>query len=142
MKITINRPVTEEVAYVRIGVDVKCDEEYMPNDFPGRTFDLWCVRIAINNGDLWLENGFRFPVEIKHSLYMKVTDAGSYALLNHACERIVKSQGYVPGFFPGEHYGNYIIFEIEAGRVTNWKANRSKVQSWAQSAIDSQIREA
>lgn len=31
--------------------------------------------------------------------------------------------GYVPAFFPGEHYGDYVELEIElaTGRIINWK---------------------
>ena len=31
--------------------------------------------------------------------------------------------GYVPDFFPGEHYGDYVELTIElaTGRITNWK---------------------
>jgi hypothetical protein len=31
--------------------------------------------------------------------------------------------GYVPKWFPGDHYGDYIILDIdiETGRITNWK---------------------
>lgn len=32
--------------------------------------------------------------------------------------------GYVPDFFPGEHYGDYVTLNIElaTGRILNWKA--------------------
>lgn len=31
-------------------------------------------------------------------------------------------EGYVPSFFPGEHYGDYVQLEIElaTGRILNW----------------------
>jgi hypothetical protein len=31
--------------------------------------------------------------------------------------------GYVPKFFPGQHYGDYVELEIEleTGRILNWK---------------------
>jgi hypothetical protein len=31
--------------------------------------------------------------------------------------------GYVPSWFPGEHYGDYVILDIdlETGRILNWK---------------------
>lgn len=30
--------------------------------------------------------------------------------------------GYVPEFFPGQHYGDYVTFniDIETGRILNW----------------------
>jgi hypothetical protein len=32
-------------------------------------------------------------------------------------------EGYVPKFFPGEHYGDYIMLDIdiETGKILNWK---------------------
>lgn len=32
-------------------------------------------------------------------------------------------EGYVPDFFPGKHYGDYIEFEIdiETGQIVNWQ---------------------
>lgn len=31
--------------------------------------------------------------------------------------------GYVPEFFPGDHYGDYVILDIDArtGKIKNWK---------------------
>jgi hypothetical protein len=31
--------------------------------------------------------------------------------------------GYVPDFFPGEHYGDYVILDIDinTGKIRNWK---------------------
>lgn len=31
--------------------------------------------------------------------------------------------GYVPDFFPGEHYGDYVILKIDVdtGKILNWK---------------------
>lgn len=32
--------------------------------------------------------------------------------------------GYVPAFFPGQHYGDYVMLDIDlaTGRILNWKA--------------------
>lgn len=34
-----------------------------------------------------------------------------------------QDDGYVPGFMPGKHYGDYIMLDIDldTGMVTNWK---------------------
>ena len=34
-----------------------------------------------------------------------------------------QDDGYVPGFMPGQHYGDYLILDIDldTGQVTNWK---------------------
>lgn len=36
--------------------------------------------------------------------------------------------GYVPEFFPGQHYGDYVELEIElaTGKILNWKAPTAK----------------
>lgn len=36
--------------------------------------------------------------------------------------------GYVPDFFPGEHYGDYVELEIElaTGKILNWKVPTKK----------------
>lgn len=33
-------------------------------------------------------------------------------------------EGYVPSFFPGEHYGDYVELDIDlaTGQILNWKA--------------------
>lgn len=32
-------------------------------------------------------------------------------------------EGYVPDFFPGDHYGDYLLLniDVETGQITNWK---------------------
>lgn len=34
-----------------------------------------------------------------------------------------QDDGYVPGFMPGNHYGDYVMLDIDldTGMVTNWK---------------------
>ena len=62
---------------------------------------------------------------------MKVCDSGTYSLINDAGEQVAYQGDYVPSFFPGEHYGDYLIFEIAAGRITNWKQpSAQKVESY------------
>jgi hypothetical protein len=36
--------------------------------------------------------------------------------------------GYVPAFFPGEHYGDYIMLDIDVdtGKIVNWKVPRAE----------------
>lgn len=44
-----------------------------------------------------------------------------------------QGDGYVPGFMPGEHYGDYLILniDIETGQVTNWeKPTSAELQEW------------
>ena len=58
------------------------------------------------------------------SLFMKVSDQFAATLKDQDGEQIGNDyEGYVPGFFPDEHYGDYLILDIdvETGQITNWK---------------------
>lgn len=72
------------------------------------------------------------PKELR--IYCKVVDDFT-ASLHDQDGMLICSQddGYVPGFMPGEHYGDYLILniDIETGMVTNWKdAKLSKLPDW------------
>lgn len=56
-------------------------------------------------------------------LYMKVRDQFEATLLDQDGEAIKEYEGYVPGFMPEEHYGDYLILniDIDTGTVTNWE---------------------
>jgi hypothetical protein len=53
----------------------------------------------------------------------KVTDRGCYGLKGPEGELIAELDGYVPKIFPGNHYGDYLLLEIEleTGLIKNWK---------------------
>lgn len=58
------------------------------------------------------------------TVHAKVCDSASYALCGPNGQVIAeRNDDYVPSFFPGEHYGDYIILEInlETGEIVNWK---------------------
>lgn len=56
------------------------------------------------------------------SVSAKVSDLGYYILYQNR-ETLGEHDGYVPDFFPGLHYGDYLILdiEVETGRILNWK---------------------
>lgn len=64
-------------------------------------------------------------VQVKSvEVHVKVCDSGNYELKGMAGETLgVIEEDYVPSFFPGEHYGDYLIFNIdlETGQILNWK---------------------
>ena len=40
---------------------------------------------------------------------------------------------YVPSFFPGEHYGDYLVLDIDVatGVITNWKKpSQETIKQW------------
>lgn len=57
------------------------------------------------------------------SIHCKVSDMFTYQLKDADGEVIFnQDDGYVPGFMPGHHYGDYVILDIDidTGLVTNW----------------------
>jgi len=117
MKVTVLRPVEIEVAKIHIDVPVRYDEEDIPKDFPVRVGDQWAVTVGIDTGVI---EGW--PEGKTGDMYMKVTDAGTYTLLAPDGSEVAKiDENYVPAFFPGEHYGDYLIFDIDGtGRIRHW----------------------
>ena len=53
----------------------------------------------------------------------KCSDLCSVVATNAKGDTIQAGDGYVPGFMPGEHYGDYVILhiDVETGRILNWK---------------------
>jgi len=109
-------PKEIEIDAIRIQVDVRYEEEDMPNDFPFRRGDIWDVTVNLDTGEI---QGWPKGKEAK--LYMKVTDCGCYHLMSHGAIVAERNEEYVPhGVVPGE-YGDYIDFKINGdGIITNW----------------------
>ena len=66
------------------------------------------------------------PVEVNVSvisIHAKCSDRCFTSIKNEDGMVIHEQDGYVPGFMPGNHYGDYIILDIDAetGRILNWK---------------------
>lgn len=58
------------------------------------------------------------------SIHLKVRDEFSAEILDEDGNSLGgQEDGYVPGFMPGDHYGDYVILEIDldSGQVRNWK---------------------
>ena len=100
----------------------------MPNDFPGRIGQMWRCYVDLLTGEWFLsyvDGTLSMIPQVTHSLYMKVCDEGHYTFFDEGMKSVGEVvEDYVPGFFPGEHYGDYLIFEFDAGRITNWKINQ------------------
>lgn len=57
-------------------------------------------------------------------VHVKVRDEGNYTLKDPLGKTIAQvGDDYVPSFFPDEHYGDYLILdiELETGQILNWK---------------------
>lgn len=63
-------------------------------------------------------------VDIKTvSVHVKVCDSGNYDFKDVDGKIFVSKNDYVPSLFPGEHFGDYLILDIdiETGLIINWK---------------------
>lgn len=56
------------------------------------------------------------------SINAKCSDLFSASLTDNGV-RVGEYDGYVPKFFPGEHYGDYVELkiDIDTGKIINWK---------------------
>jgi hypothetical protein len=71
--------------------------------------------------------GVKKTVEVEAKelrIHMKVCDGFEGAIYDQDGQQIGKDyEGYVPGFMPGQHYGDYLILNIdlETGKILNWQ---------------------
>lgn len=67
-------------------------------------------------------------------IYCKVCDNFTASLADQSGDEIhVQEDGYVPSFMPGEHYGDYLILDIDldTGKVLNWEPpSAEQIQEW------------
>lgn len=56
-------------------------------------------------------------------LHLKVSDRFTAGLIDAQGDEVGSFEGYVPDFFPGDHYGDYVMLDIdlETGQIRNWK---------------------
>ena len=118
MKLEMKKTV--DVKYIHLAVNVRYEEEDMPNDFPGRADDVWIAMIDIENKKVM---GWPEGVEAEFS-QMKVCDEGTYKLLDENKKIVLSRDGYVPNsLLPGE-YGDYLSMKISGdGTIENWNPN-------------------
>ena len=67
-------------------------------------------------------------------LNLKVTDRFTASLESSTgTELFQQCDSYVPDFMPGDHYGDYVILDIDmdTGQITNWKApGAEQIEEW------------
>jgi hypothetical protein len=56
------------------------------------------------------------------SISAKCSDLFSATLFEDG-KRMGEYDGYVPDFFPGEHWGDYVVLtiDVDTGKIVNWK---------------------
>lgn len=77
------------------------------------------------------------PVQVEAKeirIHIKVSDSFAASINDQFGEEIaVQEDGYVPDFMPGQHYGDYLILNIDldTGVVTNWnKPTQEEIESF------------
>jgi hypothetical protein len=73
-------------------------------------------------------------------LHLKVSDMFTADLLDEDGSTIHgQDDGYVPKFMPGQHYGDYVILDIDitTGQVVNWKTpTPQQLAAWVDGGDD------
>jgi hypothetical protein len=72
-------------------------------------------------------------------IHAKCSDMCSSELVDQDGATIHETDGYVPGFMPGEHYGDYIILDIDidTGMIKNWKKpTKEVIKEWIKANDD------
>ena len=66
-------------------------------------------------------------------IHAKCSDMCNAELLDQDDATIHETDGCVPGFMPGYHYGDYVIIDIDinTGQILNWKKPAVEdIESW------------
>lgn len=86
--------------------------------------------------------GIKKEVEVEAKIlkiHLKVRDCFTASLYDQDGKEIKDYDGYVPGFMPGEHYGDYVILDIDidSGKINNWKQpTQEELQNFINSGDD------
>jgi hypothetical protein len=85
------------------------------------TGSILSIDLATNQVENWL---FDEPIEFVH----KTSDECFLKFEKQGSNELITYKGYVPNFFSGEHYGDYIMLEIsEKGVVQDFKVTDSDI---------------
>jgi hypothetical protein len=140
VKVTVKRPVEVNLVLARIQIPIRYDEdreELTKQGFaasPGRPHPTSLqIEIFIDSGRIvTVPSG---PAAWR--LDTKVVDQGTYEILDSAGVVVARSaKDYVPGWMPGQHYGDYVILDVEDGVVKGWgeewggESFASKLEEW------------
>ena len=65
----------------------------------------------------------KYPNKTVLSISAKCSDLYSHTIYGRDGNVYREYSGYVPSFMPDEHYGDYIMLDIDpyTGRILNWK---------------------
>lgn len=64
-------------------------------------------------------------IQEAHTMFIqaKCSDLFNAEIFDKTGDTIFEYSGYVPEFFPDQHYGDYVMLEIElaTGKILNWR---------------------
>lgn len=127
MELEIRRPVKINVDVVRVVVPVEqedIDEECCPADMPGLANGTLTLVL-----DLDTRKVRDWPAGREAAVHLKPVDSGHYYLLSGSEVVVARERAYVPGFMPGDHYGDYLILNIGPdGTVKGWDPDPTDVE--------------
>lgn len=124
MIITVSKPTDMEVSSLKLNAGVRYWEDGTVNGqedhegdlIPMRCGDYWVIVIDLTSGHI-----ANWPKGTTADVHYKTCDDNSFELLAANGDVLAKTDGYVPGFFPGDHYGDYVIMKIDGeGRIEDW----------------------
>jgi hypothetical protein len=123
MKLTLMVPREVEAYAVRVRAPIRYEEDKAELlGMPGVAADTLDLLIEVDTGRII---GWPGDHTKAYSVHLKVVDQGSYRLTADGLIIHERCQEYVPSWFPGDHYGDYLILDISAeGVVTNWDKYR------------------
>lgn len=117
MEIEVMVPTKIVVDAVQVMANVRYPDEDLVG-VPAQMLSGSSLRMTID-----LDTGVvrDWPAGQVAKVHAKVCDEGVYELMAGA-ERVAGRAGYVPGFFPGQHYGDYLMLDIDGeGRIAGWR---------------------
>lgn len=129
MNVTITRRIEADARQVRVSVPIRYEENKaeLLGKF-GVSGDTLALTIGIDDGQV-----HGWPADAKgYSVHLKVVDEGSYVVVGANGEILIEvDEDYVPRWFPGPHYGDYLILDIDdTGKVTNWRCSATHLADW------------
>lgn len=132
MKFTMAKPTEIEFDSIRVVAEMRYPDEDAPDGMFGLDGETLDITIEVSDdGKTARIKGWTGPAI---GLHTKVCDCCSTYLMCRGFHVVEREDDYVPGFMPGDHYGDYLILDIDAdGVITNWEPiDARKITDWYQ----------
>lgn len=140
MNITIKKPTTVNAQYIEVTAPVYTEDfDDAPKGFSliydthgDESMIKFQVNLDTNRICFFDESGWKdAPDDFRFIIHTKVADGGTYRLLDEGYNTIVEDEeNYVPDFFPGDHYGDYLMIPIAHGKLDVRRFDADDIQEW------------